>query len=762
METKVTTPRGGYVVSKDKMYEFINLGIDLSYDGKVFKTYEVDEEGNKFSKIEGDFSFENREIIGVINDGKENISIVELIRIPLDESVASELKEKYKLDESKKLFVDVLKSYPNVLQPLGYGFADENNEPRYVEDLRGKKLEEIVIEKGNFSMKDLKKAIKEFLEDEDFQNDYPDIVESLKKYAKANTFTEEEVKEIRNIIESNEDAKKDKAIQKLFKLKSEWNLDKNLSEEMVKSAPDKFVLNGILTGINRKGETYIVYTPNRVEFKVSKSQFAKTINNDQKYGERFKALQIVAGKSAWDMVRRAEKDPEYLTIIEKKTKEYPDLQELVDAVKNKDIEKLKEIMTKLQEERYNIIREKAKDENLIEVSKLLVKGTDGNLFIKNPLHSEGIPLLSKEEFNKITALSMVSFPRVVKDATTGKFAVQYSFYPTAIKTKDGNFYGAKPTVPYTVYKTLSNIINAIEKGELKKARALVGDGFENLKGIDELKKTLSKRETQYVEWLNDIQKRLKDAGILNTKESDEKVIESVKKVIESSKDIQDFKKGMEDFFKSYLENGGYFEVSKFKQGFEKLTGKEINDLKDTKGMWSKEFYETNKDKIKEEIGIENYKDYIKELKKLASTFKVTVDLTSMEKMTEKLVDTFNKLREEKIYKYENSKLYGVNNALYYYYNLKENISLAKEGHPTLFLALPKTDEIEKEIKKGAKEEQPVMGNEPEIEDISDLPKETEVDLSDEIRDELDDVEDIKEEAKRSYRRNRDNDLSVDL
>lgn len=580
--------KGGYEIDGSE-----NVSIertDLAFDGNGFKPKGV--------QVGGDVTIDKPVYVGVV----DTVPIVGIFRIEVKDE---KIKEELGVEKETPLFVDIL-TYAggNVKIPLGYGIPSETeNELRYIKDLRNMPISEIEIEKGTIDPDDIEFAIKKLNKKAD---KYPELVKALNGI-EVNSGT---LKEIRQTLENYKD---DEFLSDLFELDKEWDIGKTITKEDLKNA-DKYVLNGAVIGVakvfNEEGKskyyTTVSYFPYRVDLK-SKSQVAKDLNNDEELGETFKALQMFVGETPNSILKNKD---EFLDRINKKLEigvESVGLEAVKKALESEgenQYEAVKEALKTALSERNSIILTYLALNPIVDANKLLAKGTDGNFFIRNLNHSEGIPTMKYSDFKNISAHTLVTVPRIIKDVSTNKFVVQKSVRPTSIMKKDGEFIPVTKTgfQAYPVFKALHNIYEIARDvaGEVKPEekrenaphrsvshiRKLLGEGFDTLKGFEALKKDLTKRDTQYIEFINYVKDKLK-GFVFDTSMDDKAIANMILKVFREDKTIMEYLTLSEKFFEIARESTYAPSYDETKKQYEEALGIKIESLKDTKGLYEK-------------------------------------------------------------------------------------------------------------------------------------------------------------------------------
>ena len=343
-----------------------------------------------------------------------------------------------------------------------------------------------------------------------------------------------------------------------------------LSGEKVEGV-DVVPLNGMLVGIG--GSQKVGYFPvvnmypDRVKL-TSTTYLGKSLIKNRDYTRLKVALNILNPR----FIKALEENPALEELKEIKEDKIEKLEKLKAKIENEefkklleyiernikygDTESLKNNVNRLKRVVNDYFNEIMEQEEIIDYSNLFVKTKDGYI-MRNQIHNVGIdeeyakellfglPPRGQEKEN--VAVIMQAVPRLVKDKERG-FITKLDMKPQAIvRVEDGEIERVNELksdiyakmFEEKIYRRLKFILNA---KSFEQAKALLGDGFDKYKGLNELKSYFANKKIAiaYVEFVDYLQKQLSKANSL----------EEMKKIVERDPAIRSFKEKMELYEKN--------------------------------------------------------------------------------------------------------------------------------------------------------------------------------------------------------------------
>ena len=482
---------------------------------------------------------------------------VELVRIPL----------------AGGKFLDAVVDFTGNVRPVGIGSSlDERGEPVYEVSLEDK---EFPVEVGKISQEEyeeIKNEIKEAVEEGDLPKD---------------ALSKEPLEVVKELLAEPKKLKITVPTAYALVKKAENPEEvlvppEKVTAERVLKEGERFTLNGIAVGADDKGNVVVFYVPERIAT-VPATKVAKEIHERR---PDFKVFSYLAGISESVL-----KDDEKRERIRKKVKEMlleakekggydkKAIKEFVElwekAFKEPTEENVKALAERARKEAFKVIRDYLKEEGLISPAKSLIAKAGEKMFLRNNPDNAGLPVA---DFKAVERMGVVAVPRIIENPKEG-WQVKFVPKPLSLFGVDekGNRFviNANPdsyvlSREYKIYKALKPFYTG-KMGEDKEVaisqlRKLYGEGFENFKGFDALKKELSefKNANQLVRFIDYVKEQLDE--VLFKKDA---TVEEIREVLSGDPVIKDFMEGM----KKYLADRPYYKAVKL-SAYTELEGKE--------------------------------------------------------------------------------------------------------------------------------------------------------------------------------------------
>jgi len=406
-------------------------------------------------------------------------------------------------------FLDAVADFTGKVFPLGVGRLDEKGEPIYRENLTG---EEFPVSFGGIDSddyEDIKTEIKEAVEEGELPEEAlsREPLEVIKELAqkedgeKAVRAVSPTARKLIKRIAEKEGLSFKEAAEKL-------SPPLEITEEKVLKEGERITLNGIAVGADEKGNILIFYLPERVPL-ISTTKIAKDIHSRRADFRFYSFLGSLSENAFKNPERRKKIYQRVKKLLEEIKESRGDIEEdtirqIVSlfnrAAKEPTPENVEELISFSRKATFGVIKNFLAEEGIYRNRKedFLVKGKAG-YFLRNNPDNTGNPL---EDYSKVAFVGIASAPRIID---TQKEGWQVKMVPKAVgmlaengRILDASADGTVLSKEYRIYKALKPFLTGKlgdQPATINQLKALFGEGLDNFKGLEALKKELSEHKT---------------------------------------------------------------------------------------------------------------------------------------------------------------------------------------------------------------------------------------------------------------------------